>query len=65
MKTWKEIKLVNELDQNIVLNPTPSMKSVELRFGKCVEDDETLYLNKEEIIALKNSLDEMIKHLEL
>ena len=65
MKTWKEIKLVNSIDQEITINPGPGMDSVEFCFSKREEDDDTLYLNKDEILALKNSLDEMIKHLEL
>ena len=65
MKTWKEIRLINKLDQDIVLTPTSDMNSVELRFEEVFPDERTLYLNKEEILALKNSLDEMIKHLEL
>lgn len=65
MKTWKEIKLVNSIDQEININPSPEFKEIEFRFTKREEEDDTLYLNKEEILALKNSLDEMIKHLEL
>ena len=41
------------------------MDSVELCFSKREEDDDTLYLDKDKILSLKNSLDEMIKHLEL
>ena len=41
------------------------MDSVELCFSKRKEDDDTLYLDKDKILSLKNSLDEMIKHLEL
>ena len=63
MKTWKEIKLVTESEQSIYINPDPNMKKVECSFS--MDPKESLILSKEDIVAWKNSLDEMIKHLEL
>lgn len=65
MIPWKEIKIVNSVEQDILLNPTPEMDGVELSFSEDTYSSNILYLKKEEIIALKNSLDEMVNYLKL